>query len=267
LTPNGDVPLTRLEGRESLLEELDRWASHPAADRMNVFHRKALSLITSPEARRAFDLDQEPRTIRDRYGMDPGSDRSIEARKFGGLPQLGQCMLLARRLIEAGVRLVTVCTGRRIDQAWDTHRDHFGLLKQSLCPYFDRAFSALLQDLAERGLLEDTLVAVLGEFGRTPKLGQVTSGAGATRNGRDHWPYCYTVMFAGAGVPGGKIIGSSDRQGAYPSLEPVGPADIAATIYQIMGIGSETEILDPQGQPHRVIRGRAIDGVLTTYGK
>ena len=114
-------------------------------------------------------------------------------------------MLLARRLIESGVRLVTVCTGRRFDQAWDTHRQHFPLLKRSLLPYTDRAFSALLEDLHQRGLLETTLVVALGEFGRTPRLGQITSGAGADAAGRDHWPHCYTVLMAGGGIRGGAV--------------------------------------------------------------
>src|SRR5205807_10191608 len=119
---------------------------------------KAFELIASPAVRRAFDLSREPLKVRERYGTDPGSDLAIEARKFGGLPHLGQSMLLARRLIESGVRLVTLMTGRRIDQAWDTHRQHFPLLKQSLLPFVDRAFSALLADLAERNLLDETLV-------------------------------------------------------------------------------------------------------------
>jgi uncharacterized protein (DUF1501 family) len=116
-------------------------------------------------------------------------------------------------LIEAGVRLVTVVTGRRIDQAWDTHRDHFPLLKQSLLPPFDRGFSALLEDMQERGLLDETLVVAMGEFGRTPKLGYVTSSAGAAKNGRDHWPHCYTVLFAGgrAGRSGGRSVGPATR--------------------------------------------------------
>jgi hypothetical protein len=266
LTPAREVPLDRLDRRMSLARQLDRavaaWADDPALDRMDLFQRRALRLLHSPEARRAFDLSREPLAVRERYGVDPGSDRSIEARKFGGLPHLGQCALLARRLIEAGVRLVTLCTGRRIDQAWDTHRDHFPLLKRSLCPMFDRAFSALLQDLADRGLLEETLVVALVEFGRTPKLGYVTSNAGAAPGGRDHWPYCYTVLFAGGGVPGGAILGASDRQGAYPARDPVRPEDITATIYQIMGIPPETEIRDPQGQPHHLIRGRALAGLM-----
>jgi uncharacterized protein (DUF1501 family) len=169
--------------------------------------------------------------------------------------------LLGRRLIEAGVRLVTVVSGRRIDQAWDTHRDHFPLLKRALLPSFDRGFSAMLEDMAERGMLDDTLVVVMGEFGRTPKLGYVTSNAGAAKNGRDHWPYCYTVMFAGAGVTPGAIIGASDKQGAYPKSDPFTPEDVAATIYSIMGIAPDSEIHDAAGRPHPVARGSPIRGV------
>jgi hypothetical protein len=266
MVPSPDVPPPRLAGRESLLEQLDnrlgQLGSSRAWQRMDHFHRQALALISSPEARRAFDLRAEPRSVRERYRMDPGSDRSLEARQFGGLPQLGQCLLLARRLIEAGVRLVTVTTGRRYCQAWDTHRDHFPLLRRSLCPMFDRAFSALLEDMAQRGLLEDTLVVALGEFGRTPKLGYVTSNAGAARDGRDHWPYCYTVMFAGAGIPGGAIFGASDRHGAYPSRDPVSPEDITATIYEALGIPLETEIHDEQHRPYTLALGQPIRALL-----
>jgi hypothetical protein len=261
-----EIPLARLDRRGSLLSTLDRslgrLADDPTLDRMGVFYRKAFELISSPEARKAFDLSQEPLAVRERYGVDPGSDRAIEARKFGGLPHLGQCTLLARRLLEAGVRLVTLVSGRRIDQAWDTHRDHFPLLKQSLCPPFDRACSALLEDLAQRGLLEETLVVLIGEFGRTPKLGQIVSSAGAARNGRDHWPYCYTVMFAGAGIPGGALVGASDKQGAYPSRDPVKPEDLTATIYEALGIPAETEIHDPLHRPYPLIQGQPIRALL-----
>jgi uncharacterized protein (DUF1501 family) len=201
--------------------------------------------------------------VRERYGTDPGTDRGLEARKFGGLPHLGQTFLLARRLIEAGTRLVTVMTGRRIDQAWDTHRDHFGLMRRALCPPFDRALSALLDDLHVRGLLDETLVVLMGEFGRTPKVGFVTSGAGASKNdGRDHWPYCYTVLFAGAGVPGGAVVGSSDRTAAYPRENPVGPEDVAATIYAALGIDPTTELRDGLDRPYTLATGRPIPQLL-----
>ncbi|MBY0513929.1 MAG: DUF1501 domain-containing protein [Gemmataceae bacterium] len=262
-----EVPLDRIGTRDDLRKGLDRGVARlgdaEPLDRMGVFQRQAVELVTSPETRRAFDLSQEPAATRERYGTDAGSDRSVEARKFGGLPHIGQTFLLARRLIEAGVRLVTVMTGRRIDQAWDTHRDHFGLMRKALCPPFDRALSALMADLDARGLLKETLVVVMGEFGRTPKIGYVTSNAGAAKNnGRDHWPYCYTVLFAGAGVPGGAVYGSSDRTAAFPRENPVGPEDVAATVYAALGIDPALEVRDPQDKPYTLCTGTPIRAVL-----
>ncbi len=183
--PDYDVPglelppgisLERVGRRRSLLDLVDRAIGDGAAfEGLDAHYRKALTLISSPEARRAFDLSQEPESVRERYGLDPDNPRNKEARQFGGLPHLGQSLLLARRLIEAGVRVVTVCTGARYDQSWDTHRQHFPLLKRSILPMFDRGFSALLEDMHQRGLLDDTLVVAMGEFGRTPKVGQITS--------------------------------------------------------------------------------------------
>jgi uncharacterized protein (DUF1501 family) len=178
------------------------------------------------------------------------------------LPHLGQCLLLARRLIEAGVRIVTVSTGVRYDQSWDTHRDHFPLLKRSILPMFDRAFSALLDDLHQRGLLETTLVVALGEFGRTPKVGQITSSAGADKGGRDHWPHCYTALFAGGGMPAGAVYGASDAHAAYPARDAVMPQDIAATIYEAMGLSPETLIDDPFGRPYLLSTGTPIKALL-----
>ena len=186
LDVRADVPLSRLAGRDDLRAALDdagRFADSAATDRMSVFQKKAVELVTSPEARKAFDLSKEPDAVRARYGLDPGTDRRIEARKFGGLPHLGQCMLLARRLIESGVRLVTLFTGRRIDQAWDTHRDHFGLLKTSLLPPFDRGFSALIEDFVDRGLLDDTLVVVMGEFGGPRRSASRSATPGRRKTG------------------------------------------------------------------------------------
>jgi hypothetical protein len=262
-----ELPLDRLGERNDLRGQLDRAVGRlgdlPATDRMDVFRRKAFEVVTSPDTRAAFDLAKEPAKLRERYGMDPGTDRSIEARKFGGLPHIGQTFLLARRLIEAGVRLVTVMTGRRIDQAWDTHRDHFGLMKKALCPPFDQALSALMTDLADRKLLDDTLVVVMGEFGRTPKVGQITSSAGANKkDGRDHWPYCYTVLFAGGGVPGGAVVGASDKTAAHPSEYPVTPEDVAATIYTLLGVDPTTEIHDGQNRPYTLATGTPIKGLV-----
>lgn len=262
MQPRDELPAARVHERVHLLQSVDRrfaeLRDHRNTQRMDGFYRRAVELVTSPESRRAFDLTQEPIGLRERYGVDLGSDRSLEARQFGGLPHIGQCMLLARRLIEAGVRLVTVTTGRRYCQAWDTHREHFDLLRRSLCPQFDRAFATLLEDLAVRGMLEDTLVVAMGEFGRTPRLGYVTSGAGATANGRDHWPFCYSMLLAGAGLPGGAVYGASDRQGAYPSRDPVTPEDVVATIYHLLGIPLDTEVHDVQNRAHALMLGQPI---------
>lgn len=262
LTMPDDMSSVRLRRRRTLLELIDRSAGssrdNPLYEGMQAQYQKAFSLLTTSKTRDAFDLSKEPAALRERYGLPDRVDRSVEARKFGGLPHLGQCLLLTRRLIEAGVQLVTVCTGRRIDQTWDGHRQHFALLRKSILPYFDRAFSALLDDMAQRGLFEETLLVAMGEFGRTPKLGQVTSGAGATAAGRDHWPHCYTVLMAGAGIRGGMVYGSSDRFAAYPASNPVTPEDIAATIYFALGIDPETRVYDSLERPQSVALGTPI---------
>jgi hypothetical protein len=265
--PGLDLPrqltLERVGRRRSLLEALDRTLGDGApVEGLDAHYRKAYSLISSPEARRAFDLSREPAAVRERYGLDPDNPRTREARQFGGLPHLGQCLLLTRRLIEAGVRVVTVCTGARYDQAWDTHRQHFPLLKRSLLPMFDRGFSALLADMHERGLLEETLVVAMGEFGRTPRVGQITSSAGADKGGRDHWPHCYTVLFAGGGLPSGAILGASDADAAYPARDPVRPPDITATVYRALGIDPGTIIRDPLNQPHFLCTGTPIKALV-----
>lgn len=257
-----DKTLARVHRRRELLETLDL-AAGGALDLsrvagLNDHYQKAFSLMESPRTKAAFDISAEPAALRERYGLPDREDRSVEARKFGGLPHLGQSLLLARRLIEAGVRLVTCCTGRRIDQTWDGHREHFALLQKSILPYFDRAFSALLADMAERGLLEETLVVAMGEFGRTPKIGQITSGAGATAEGRDHWPHCYTILLVGAGIRGGMVHGSSDAEAAYPASQPITPEDVAATIYYALGIDPETLLHDPQDRPHALALGKPI---------
>jgi uncharacterized protein (DUF1501 family) len=265
--PGLDLPLElsldRARQRQSLLAAVDHTLGDGSAiDGLDAHYRKAFSLISSAEARHAFDLSREPAVVRERYGLDPNNPRTREARQFGGLPHLGQCLLLARRLIEAGVRVVTVCTGARYDQAWDTHRQHFPLLKRSLLPMFDRGFSALLEDLHQRGLLAETLVVAMGEFGRTPRVGQITSSAGADKGGRDHWPHCYTVLFAGGGLPAGATYGASDAHAAYPARDPVSPPDITATVYRALGVDSATTIQDRLGQPHFISHGRPITALV-----
>jgi hypothetical protein len=225
-SPGADT--SRLGARRALLETVDRRRRELDAvarvREFNAYHQQALSLITSPAARRAFDLTREPPALRDRYGRSA----------------FGQGCLLARRLVEAGVGLVTV-NWARDDAFWDTHANNFKLLKDSLLPPFDRGFSALLEDLDQRGLLDETLVVCLGEFGRTPKING--------NAGRDHWAACNSVVLAGGGVRGGQVIGASDRTAAYPATPPISPGELAATIYHALGIDPHTELRDVLGRP------------------
>jgi hypothetical protein len=221
--------------RQALRQELDRspLQQTPPVQSFDRFYERAFSLVGSPAARRAFDLSAENRTTRERYGFSP----------------FGQAALLARRLVEAHVPLVTV-NWQRNDAYWDTHDKNFQQLKESLLPPFDRGFSALLEDLHQRGLLEETLVVCLGEFGRTPQINRAA--------GRDHWAACNSVVLAGGGMRGGQVLGASDRIAAYPSTAPVSPGDLAATIYHALGVDPDTEIRDLQGRPLRLITGRPL---------
>ena len=259
-----DILPQRVRRRVDLLRAIERGAKTtlPQAPAVRQYQEQAYDLLVSDKARAAFDLSNESQQTRQRYGMPDRVDRSVEARKFGGLPHLGQCMLMARRLIEAGTRLVTIGSGRRLDQAWDTHRDHFPLLKQSLLPYLDRALSALLEDMERSGLLDETLVVIMGEFGRTPRVGQITSSAGSDASGRDHWPHCFSVLFAGGGIQGGAVHGASDKHAAFPETDPVTPEDVAATIYYALGLEPHTEIQDHFSRPLELSTGRPITQVL-----
>lgn len=249
------LPDVRFQRRRDLLSQIDAGIGQiqdsRATTRKDVFYEKAFSLITTPQARQAFRLDDEPRSVRERYGLA----KKVSGTLGGGLPHLGQSMLLARRLVEAGVRLVTIWAG---GQAFDGHRNHFDNLKKGLCPPTDRALSALIEDLAARGMLDETLVVAMGEFGRTPKLGHVTSSAGATPDGRDHWPHCYTVFLAGGGMKAGHVFGKSDQFAAHPKEKPVSPKDIAATIYTAMGVDPHRRIYDHFKRPHTLADGTAI---------
>jgi hypothetical protein len=254
------LPTTQFDRRRDLWRTLDNsiagFGDRVQIERMNGFYSKAFSLITSPQARRAFRLDDEPAAIRERYGLP----KPVSDARGGGMPHLGQSLLLARRLVEAGVRLVSVWAG---GQAFDGHQKHFPSLKSGLCPPTDLAISGLLEDLADRGLLDETLFVALAEFGRTPKLGQITSTAGANADGRDHWPHVYTAFFAGAGVQPGIVYGASDALGAQPAVNPVTPEDIAATIYTLMGVDPATRILDHLNRPHTLADGEAIRGIMS----
>jgi hypothetical protein len=235
-----DLPLARLEDRQSLLALVDaqsRRAEQAARWRvMTSRQERAFSLLHSQAVRRAFMPERECALARERYGRN----------------RLGQSLLLARRLVEAGVRFVNVNDKISNGQLanWDSHENNFGRLKNDLLPEADQAFSALIEDLGARGLLESTLVVALGEFGRTPQV----NGQG----GRDHWPDCFSIVLAGGGVKGGAVYGSSDRFGAYPASEPVTPGDLAATIFWCFGLDPRTEIHDLTNRPYRLAEGEPL---------
>jgi len=241
VTRDADLPLDRLAARRDLLREIDeqRRALDSAAEvqSLDAFQQKAISLLTAPETARAFDLSAEPLSARDRYGRTP----------------FGQCCFLARRLAEAGVPIINVhyC---RTPPGWDTHGSHFSQMKDMLCPSFDQAFSALVTDLDERGLLGQTLVVATSEFGRTP---QVNRGAG-----RDHWPWVYSIALAGGGAATGTVYGASDNTAAYPTAHPHDPKDLIATIYHLIGVPPDTTVSDQFGRTLPLIIGRKIDALL-----
>ena len=199
------------------------------------YQQNALDALVSAEARGAFQIDREDPRLRDRYG------RHIH----------GQCLLLARRLIEAGVGLVTVNWHNDGQNFWDTHGDNFNQLKNRLMPPADQGFAALLEDLDSRGLLDETLVVWVGEFGRTPRINKANSG-------REHWPQCYSAVLAGAGVRGGYVHGASDRWAAYPARDPVSPDDLGATILHALGIDPATMVKDAVDRPLRINDGTPV---------
>ncbi len=231
----------RLWDRSRLLSQFDQQSAElnqlGAVRGFGGYHEQAFQLLTSPAVRSAFDVAQEPTPLRERYGQTP----------------FGQGCLLARRLVEAGVSLVTV-NWERDDAYWDTHSDNFNLHKKKLLPNMDQGFSALLLDLEERGLLDETLIVWLGEFGRTPTINK--------NAGRDHWAACNTVVLAGACLRGGMIHGASDRQAAYPARDPVSPEDLAATIYHLLGVDPHRLLRTPEGQPVSLSTGEPIHSIL-----
>lgn len=232
----------RLSERHTLLRELDtlgRQKALPEALRvMDGFHEQALSMLSSPAARVAFDLDSEPRRVRESYGeFEQFTPRNMQG---GDAPNWPQRMLLARRLVEAGVRLVTVDC-----RWWDTHQDNFWSLKNGFLPRWDQAYSALISDLHERGLLESTLVVAWGEMGRSPRI--------SAEAGRDHWPQLFSAAIAGGGTRGGQIIGSSDKHASAPRDNPKIVQDVLATIYDFLGIDPSINFLDLAGRPHPIL--------------
>lgn len=223
LSPPEGISVARLAHRHTLYQRLDRLQRVMETDAVRGYgtaHERAISLTTSRQAKQAFDLSREPEAVRERYGRTP----------------FGQGCLLARRLIEAGVRYVQVNWSELPIENWgfDNHTDNFPRLKDQQLPVLDRACASLIQDLRDRGLYERTLLIVTGEFGRTPKIN--SSG------GRDHWPYVYSYLIGGAGLPGGRVIGASDAQGGYPADRPVTPEMLTASVYRLLGLDTERKL-------------------------
>ena len=230
LLPQADVPASRLQARRNLLQTFSAAGKNDAAAELDGFQQKAFDLLTTPAMQRAFQMDQEPSKVRDAYG------RNI----------YGQSVLLARRLAEAGTRLVCVSWAPDANATWDTHGGNFTKLKTTLLPQLDAALPSLLLDLVERGLLERTLVVVMGEFGRTPKINK-------SQGGRDHWNFCYSLLLAGGGLRAGYVHGSSDSIGGRPRSQPVTPADLVATIYHCLGIPHDLELHDNLNRPFQLV--------------
>jgi hypothetical protein len=233
--PAGTDP-DRIAGRKSLLEQLESGGVGDPTFRGH--QERAFELLASGRVARAFKLESADPRVRDRYGRN----------------LFGQSLLLARRLVEAGVPIVQANMG--IVQTWDTHVDNWGKLRNRLLPWLDRGLAALIEDLNETGLLDQTLVAVLGEFGRTPRISTLPN---EKSSGRDHWAAAYSGLFAGGGVLGGRVVGKTDRAGAYPVTTSYTPFDVGATIYRALGVDPERELRDSQNRPARVCPGTPMD--------
>jgi hypothetical protein len=259
LAPQEELPPVRLNERLTLKQSLDRYAGrldrHPRALDMNRLYAQAFEMLVSPAARRAFDLRGEPETLHERYGRH----------------RSGQALLLARRLVEAGVPYINVIwnhSGRGQDDSpnqtdlygWDTHNDIFDTLQHRLLPRFDASFSAFIEDLDQRGLLDQTLVVCLGEFGRAPRVALEPKFAGASP-GRKHWAGVYSIVVAGAGVTRGAVLGASDRWGGEPTTDRYAPWDVAATLFHALGIDPHTHYTDSFGRPFPLTHGRPIDAL------
>lgn len=246
-----NLTMERLENRREVQKLIDRQSElldfSARARGIEASYAKALTLLTAPQVRRAFDLSAEPNALREKYGRTP----------------YGQSCLLARRLVEAGARFINVYFAGRIGgqqngDGWDTHgfnhKPMYPILKDYLIPITDQVVPALLEDLDTRGLLDETLVVWMGEFGRSPRINNMA--------GRDHWPRCYTALLAGGGVRRGFIFGSSDKIGAYPATDPVRPDDLAATMFDLLGIDPHTEVRDALNRPLAIAQGNTINGIL-----
>jgi hypothetical protein len=248
-----EVSSGRLERRAKLRDIINE--GMPALEKatkkydLDEYYGKALGLVISGRARNAFTLSQEPDETRERYGMNT----------------FGQSLLLARRLIEAGTRFVEVNwpkVANSDNHSWDVHAGLSQRMKNQAAPMLDAGLSGLLSDLDERGLLSETLVVAVGEFGRSPQRGVSTSGNENSDDGRDHWPYCYTALVAGAGVRRGLVYGRSDKTASAPLENPVHPRDLLATIYHSVGINPGTIVYNHLNQPRELVQGEVVTGIL-----
>ncbi|MBI3866290.1 MAG: DUF1501 domain-containing protein [Planctomycetia bacterium] len=248
-----EISSARLERRARLRDVIN--SGMPALDQavsksaINEYYGKALGLVLSGRAREAFDLRKETPEMRERYGRNT----------------FGQSLLLARRLVEAGTRFVEVIWPRVANSdnhSWDVHTDLSTRMKTKCAPPLDAGLSSLFADLDERGLLNDTLVVALGEFGRSPIRGVSTSGNGNTDDGRDHWPYCYTAIVGGAGAKRGFVYGKSDKTGSSPADSPVHPVQLVATVYHSVGLDPSTIIYNHLNQPREMVQADVVDGIL-----
>ena len=256
------VSIGRLESRWSLLRFLDAPPRHGSARSMSLYQEKVFNLLRSGTLREALNVQQESQATREHYGHglagQPFDDNSKSPKKAElaiARNLRGWNLLLARRLVEAGVPFINVYDYKQQGKNWDSHSDNFGYLKKYLLPSADQAFAALIEDLEQRGLLETTLVMAVGEFGRTPKINK--------NAGRDHWPNCYTALMAGGGIKGGYVCGSSDRLGAYPANSPVRPADLQATMLSLFGIDPAEEARDSLGRPFAICGGKPLESLFS----
>ncbi|TWU57126.1 DUF1501 domain-containing protein [Rubripirellula reticaptiva] len=239
------VSTGRLQSRRQLLDKLNRGHSRLTGvetDSLRDQQNLAYGLLTSGKLTDAFEINRETDATRDRYGRN----------KFG------QSLLLSKRMIEAGVPVVQATMG--IVQTWDTHTDNWGKLKNTLLPQLDQGLAALTDDLTASGLMDETLLIVMGEFGRTPK---VSTLPGQTIPGRDHWAHAYSGLFAGAGIQGGQVLGQTDGQAAYPVTNSWSPADICSTIFNALGVNSSATLMDPLNRPHHLLNGNVISNLYT----
>jgi hypothetical protein len=245
------ITAERMQRRANLLQKVD--AQMPEIEKavsdfaLDDYDKKALELVISGRARKAFDLGEEKKELREQYGMHT----------------FGQSCLVARRLIEAGTRVVqvnwpAVANGDPNKDAWDTHAANFGPLKNLHCPKLDSGVPALLEDMDSRGLLKETIVLIIGEFGRSPKMGVSTSGNTNAPDGRDHWPYCYTALMAGGGIGRGAVYGKSDKTASSPAEDPVHPTQLLATVYHAMGIDPKTMVHNHLGQPRELVQAEPV---------